>query len=130
MLPQDTEVIVSQLLPAAVIADEAGIEAIDLGRGDDFCGATTAEWPNHVSNKCRFKDAEVVCNRGTAHFARAGKSSGVKDPTALHHRKFRKSLERVSPLQTEELLDVFSPIGVHPFLEVALVMFLRQEEGG
>ena len=125
----DTEVIVTQFLPATVVADEASIKAINFRRGNNFRGAATAKGPNHVSNKCRFKRAQVVGNGGTAHFARAGKSGGVKDAAALHHGKFRKSLEGVSPLQTEQFLDVFGPISVHPFLEIALVVFFRQEKG-
>lgn len=51
MFPQDIEVIVTQFLPATVVADEAGIKAIDLGRGNNLRWATTAKGPNHVSNK-------------------------------------------------------------------------------
>ena len=75
------------------------------------------------------KNAEVVCDGWPAYLARAGKSSGVKDATALCHDQLGESLERISPLQTEEFLDILSPVSVHPLLKVAFWVVLRQKEG-
>src|ERR1700730_7435914 len=74
------------------------------------------------------KNAEVVCDGWPAYFAGAGKSSGVKDAAALCHDKLGESLERISPLQTKEFLDILRPISVHPFLKIAFRVFLRQKE--
>ena len=52
-----------------------------------------------------------------------------KMPPLLCHHKFGESLERISPLQTEEFLDILSPVSVHPFLKVAFRVFLREKEG-
>src|SRR5437588_10155898 len=82
-----------------------------------------------MDDKRCLKNAEVVCNGWPAHFARAGKSSCVKNAAALCHGKLGESLERISPLQTKEFLDILSPISVHPFLKIAFRVSLRQKEG-
>src|SRR5258708_9404951 len=82
-----------------------------------------------MSDERCIKDGEVVCDGWPAYLARAGKSSCVKDAAALCHDQLSESLERISPLQTEEFLDILSPVSVHPFLKVAFRVFLRQKEG-
>src|SRR6266480_3317178 len=82
-----------------------------------------------MDDKRCLENAEVVCNGWPAHFARAGKSSCLKNAAALCHGKLGESLERISPLQTKEFLDILSPISIHPFLEIAFRVSLRQKEG-
>src|SRR5205807_8909464 len=127
--PERPEVIIAQVLPATVVTNETGIEAIDFRRGDYLRGPASAEWPHDMDDKRCLKNAEVVCNGWPAHFARAGKSSCVKNAAALCHGKLGESLERISPLQTKEFLDILSPISVHPFLKIAFRVSLRQKEG-
>src|SRR3984893_18667396 len=129
MLPQCPKVIIPQVRPATVVTNETGIEAIDFGRGDNLGGPTSAEWPNYMRDERCLKNAEVVCDGRPAYFAGAGKSSCLKDAAALCHDELGESLERISPLKTEEFLDILSPISVDPFLKVAFRMFLRQKEG-
>src|ERR1700730_9925620 len=129
MLPQRPKVIIPQGLPATVVTNETGIEAIDFGRGDYLSGPTSAEGANDMRDERCLKNAEVVCDGWPTYLARAGKSSGVKDTAALCHDQLSESLERISPLQTEEFLDILSPVSVHPFLKVAFLVYLRQKEG-
>jgi len=42
MLPYRPKVIIPQVLPATVVTNEAGIEAIDFRRGDYLCGPASA----------------------------------------------------------------------------------------
>src|ERR1700676_4696583 len=129
MLPQRPKVIITQVVPASVVTNETGIEAIDFRRGDYLSGPTRAEGPNDGRDERCLKNAEVGCDGLPGYLARGGKSSCVKDAAALGHDKLSESLERISPLQTEEFLDILSPVSVHPFLKVAFWVFLRQKEG-
>src|SRR5215468_8561864 len=128
MLPQRPEVIVPQTLPAAVITDKTGIEPKYFGSSDYFRWTAGAERSNDVGDVGCLKDAKVVCDGWSAYFARAGQSACVKDTPALCHDKFGETLERVLPFQAEQFLDILSPVGIHPFLEIAFWMFLRQKE--
>src|ERR1700730_8420469 len=83
----------------------------------------------HSDERC-LKNTEVGCDGWAAYFAGAGKSSCLKDAAALCHDKLGESLERISPLQAKEFLDILSPISVHPFLKIAFRVFLRQKKGG
>jgi len=123
MLPQRPEIIIPQALPAAVVTDKTGIEPKYFGSSDYFCWTASAERSNDVGDVCCLKDAEVVCDGWSAHFARAGQTACVKDTSALFHDKFGESLERVSALQVEQFLDIPGPV-------IAFQMFLRQKERG
>jgi len=81
--PQRPKVIITQVLPASVVANETGIEAIDFRRSDYLSGPTSAEGANDMSDERCLKNAEVVCDGWPAYLARAGKSSCVKDAGAL-----------------------------------------------
>ena len=92
MLPQQPKVIITQVLPASVVTNETGIEAIDFRRGDYLSGPTSAEGANDMRDERCLKNAEVVCDGWPAYFARAGKSSCVKDAAALRHDKLGRRL--------------------------------------
>jgi len=51
-----------------------------------------------------------------------------KIPPALGHQQFEKLLEGMTPLQPEQLLDVFGPKGVRPFLEPPFRRIVFQEK--
>src|SRR3990167_7566699 len=63
-----------------------------------------------------------------AHLALRRKLIGFKDSAAAGHDQFGEFLKRISALQSEELLDIFGPIRIHPFLEVPIWRRLREEE--
>src|SRR3984893_16717964 len=129
MPPYHPKVIIPQVLPATVVTNETGIEAIDFGRGDYLRGPASAEWPNDMGDERCLKNTEVVCDGWAAYFAGTGESSCLRDAAALCHDKLGESLERISPLQAKEFLDILSPISVHPFLKIAFRVFLRQKKG-
>jgi hypothetical protein len=79
MFPQRPKVIISQVLPASVVADETGIEAVDFRRRNYLSGPTSAQGANDMRDERCFKNAEVVCDGWPAYLAKADKSSCVKD---------------------------------------------------
>jgi hypothetical protein len=83
MLSKRPKVIITQVLPASVVTNETGIEAIGFRRSDYLSGPTSAERPNDMRDKRCLKNAEVVCDGWPAYLARAGESSCVKDAAAL-----------------------------------------------
>src|SRR5215469_499208 len=83
MFPQDTKIVFPQFLPATVVADEAGVEAIHLGSCHDLRRSVTAERTNHVCNEGGLQHAKVIGNRGPTHLARSGEPRGFKDPATL-----------------------------------------------
>ena len=60
MLPQQVHVFTAQFVPAAITANKAGIEGINLGSGDDFLRAARVEGPQHVNDIGRFQNAQVI----------------------------------------------------------------------
>src|SRR5436309_11290854 len=128
VLPQRSEILLPQLLPASVVARKAGVEAVDLRGGDDLRGSASAERPDNVRYEHGLQDSQVVRDRGTADLARTRKPSGLEDASALSQDQFSEFQERVPPTQAEQLLDVFGPVGVHPFLEVSLRELFRQKK--
>jgi hypothetical protein len=57
MLPQRPKIIITQVLPASVVANETGIEAIDFRRSDYLSGPTSAEGANDMSDERCLKSA-------------------------------------------------------------------------
>ncbi|HUT87258.1 MAG TPA: hypothetical protein VMX15_04145 [Candidatus Heimdallarchaeota archaeon] len=74
------------------------------------------------------KHLEVVADGGTGYFTRSSKAGRLEDATALRNQQLNKLLERGASFQTEQLLNILRPIGVHPFLKVPLRQTLGQEE--
>lgn len=48
VLPEETEIVGPERRPAPMVADEAGIEPVDLRRRHDLRRPARAEWPDHV----------------------------------------------------------------------------------
>jgi hypothetical protein len=70
MLPQCPKVIIPQVLPASVVANETGIEAIDFRRSHYLSGPASAEGANDMSDERCLKNTEVVCDGWPAYLAR------------------------------------------------------------
>ena len=103
-----------------MVADEAGIKSIDLRCGDNLCSPASCEWSHHMSDERCLQDPEVVGNGGPAHLTRPGIAAGLENSPTMDEQKFNEPLERVTPFEAEQLLDVLGPVGVHPLLKVAL----------
>ena len=129
VFPEVAQVVGPQAGPAAMGTDEASVETIDFGGGDDFVAAAGTERSEHQGHGGSFEDGEIVRDGGAADFARRGESGRLKNAAALGQEKFYESLEGSAALEAEEFLDVLGPVGIHPFLEIALGRFRRQEEG-
>jgi len=56
VLPQRAQVIASELVPASVVADEAGVEAARFGSRDDLGGAAPSERADEVNRLLRARD--------------------------------------------------------------------------
>jgi len=128
MLPYKPEVFSTQISPAAVIADKAGVETIDSGRGNNLGGTTGAEGANHMGNESGLEDFQVVSNRSATDFAWPRKSRCLENPAALRKQQLGEPLERIASLQPKQFLDVLRPIGVHPFLKVTLGQFAGEKK--
>src|SRR5256885_1508637 len=120
MFPEAAQIISPQACPAARGADKTGIEAITLGRSHDLISPPQTEWAKNNGDGGSFENREIVGDGGPADFARGGKLRGLKNSTALRHEEFEETLKGSAPLQSEKLLDVLGPIGVDPFLKIAL----------
>lgn len=72
VLKKLTAVGVSQGVPSAVIGDEAGVEAVDLGLGLDLSSAAAMVRPEHRCQQRRLEDRQVVLHGRARHLARAG----------------------------------------------------------
>lgn len=63
VLPEQSQVLATQLVPAAVIADEARVESVHLGRRDDLRGPTGGVRPDEVHHKRRLEHGPVVAGK-------------------------------------------------------------------
>src|SRR3989338_7521230 len=104
-------------MPPPMVTDKARVKSVDLGRGDDFGRPMCAEWADDVGNKRCLQRSQVVRNRLPADLTLGRELIGLEDPAAASHEQLGEFLERIAALQAEELLYIFRPIGIHPFLE-------------
>src|SRR5439155_21976655 len=108
VLPQRSEILLPQLLPASVVAHKAGVEAVDLRGGDDLRGPASAKRPDNVRDKRGLQDSQVVCDRGTADLARTGQPNRLEDASALSQDQTIELQDRVTLTQAKHLLDGFA----------------------
>ena len=116
MLPQQTEIFLTEAGPASVVTGESGIEGIDFWC-NDFSRWMAGEGPYHVNQIGVFQDGEIVHDRLAADLAGACESRGFKEPAALGKEEFGKTFERVPTFQAKEGLDIFGPVRIHPLLK-------------
>ena len=128
VFPQYPQVFMSQILPAAVVADKTCIEAVDLWRGNDFRRLAQTERANDMGDEGGFQDTQIVCNGRTAYFTRTGEPRRLEDAAALCKDEFGKLLKGIAPFQPEKFLNIFGPIGIDPFLKIPLLNIFRQKE--
>lgn len=73
VLPEGAEVFPAELVPAAVIAHEPGVEPVHLRRGDDLGGASRGKGTNDVHHVRGLERREVVGDGRAADPTRPGK---------------------------------------------------------
>ena len=129
VLPQGAAVGRPEGIPAAVIAHEAGVEPVDLGGRDDLGRPPTREGADGMHDEGGLEDGHVVGDRRAAHLAGPGEGGGLEDAPALGQEELDQPLKRVAPFEPEQLENVLGPVGVQPFLKIALGKLAGQEEG-
>src|SRR5512143_3016514 len=81
-----------------------------------------------VRHICRLHYREIIGDRTPAYLARTGEGGRLKDASTLSQEQFRKFQKRMPPFKPEKLLNIFGPIGIHPFLEFSLRKRLGKEK--
>ena len=130
MLPEQSKVLFPEVVPAPVVAYEPRVETIDLRRGHDLTGAHRAERAQDVNDEGLLQDGQIIGDCCAAHLAGAGETGGFEQASALGHQELEEPLERLPPLQPEQIENVLGPVGIHPLLELPLRKALGQEERG
>lgn len=72
MLPQGSSIIIANLRPTSLVGYEAGIEAIDLWRRDNFFGLVLKEGFENEKDVSFLKYLQIVGQCGPTHSNRAG----------------------------------------------------------
>lgn len=128
MLPQQAEVLLPWAGPAAVITHESRIEGVNLRRRHDLSRSMGGEGPQDMNEVRAFQNGEIIDGLA-ADLAGPRESSGLEQPSALGEQQFGKPFEGMSPFQPKQGLNVFRPVGIHPFLE-RLLWYRRPGEKG
>lgn len=128
MFPKQAAILGPQVPPAFVKANKTGVETIDFRRGQDFRAAMRVERPDDMDDKRGLKDGEVIADCRPARLTGPRKFRRFEDSSALREQKLGEPLEGKSPFQPEQFLDVFGPIGVHPFLKLPFRVLLGEEK--
>ena len=81
------------IVPAAIIRDEAGVEAVDPGCRENLGGLSCCIRLYDVSHECGFEDIEVVGYSLPAHLAVAREASGLEDTATGAQNQLKQSLE-------------------------------------
>ena len=115
-------------MPSSMRADEPCVESVDPGRGDNLRSAALRVGADDVHDECGFEHGEVGGDRGPAHLAGAGQGRRLENLSTLRHEQLQEPLERVSPLEPEELEHILRPVRLGPFLKIAFRQAVGQEE--
>ena len=84
VFPEDAHVVATKRRPAAVIAHEPGVEAVDLRRGDDLRRPVGGVRPNDVDDEGGLEGRDVVGDRGPADFGCSCQGGRLEQAATLY----------------------------------------------
>ena len=97
------------------MADEAGVEAVNLGLFDDLVLAAAVEGPHDRNGMGGFEGAEVALDGGPRDAHSGGGLSDFELAAALTQEVFKHSVEAVHVPEFKQPVDVAGEERVHPF---------------